>query len=183
MYQCRIYLMMLSAMHNHQWGKGKGESSGYEIREVWGQKTMKGLHFLLSMRRETIGEVWTEEGHELVYVLKGFPPPAMLRRAGVGGGVGEEGGVSKSMSSKTSCETFVEGNHAEIMVVWTGQERWVRGRYLKAEVKAWADGFNMIMRESVETRRMQKFFVMNNCKDGIVIYWVEEECKSVLEGK
>lgn len=72
--------------------------------------------FLLSMRREAIGDVGAEEGHELVYVLKGFPTPAMLRRAWGGG----EGGVIKSVSSKTSCETFVEGNHAEIMVVRTG---------------------------------------------------------------
>lgn len=49
--------MMLSTMHSHQPGKGKGKSGGHEVREVWGQKTMKGLHFLLSMRREAIGEV------------------------------------------------------------------------------------------------------------------------------
>lgn len=34
--------------------------------------------------------------------------------------------MSKSVNSKTSCETFVEGNHAEIMVVGTkaGKVSW-----------------------------------------------------------
>lgn len=80
-------LMILSAMYNHQSGKGKGESGGHEFREVWRQKTMKGLHFLFSARREAFGEVWGEEGDELVYVLKGFPTPAMLSRA-----LGAQGG-------------------------------------------------------------------------------------------
>lgn len=54
MYQCRVYLMMLSATHNHQSGKGKGEVVGMSSERWWGRRLWKDSIFYLAWEEKPL---------------------------------------------------------------------------------------------------------------------------------